>query len=99
GKAHMDHGADLPAGLREDTDASLAEGEALCRRWHGRGLARYAFAPRFVLSCSEGLLAEVASLARSLGARLHTHASENRAEGEAVQARFGASDVEVLHRF
>jgi len=99
GKAHMDHGDDLPPGLREPTEASLAEAEALCRRWHGRGLARYAFAPRFVLSCSDGLLREVGALARSLGARLHTHASENRHEGAAVRARFGARDVEVLHRF
>lgn len=99
GKAHMDHGDGLPRGLREETGASLAEGEALCRRWHGRGLARYAFAPRFVLSCSDGLLAEVGQLARSLGARLHTHASENRGEGAAVRARFGLENVAVLHRF
>ena len=99
GKAHMDHGDDLPRGMREATEASLAEGEALCRRWHGRGLARYAFAPRFVLSCSDGLLAEVGQLARGLGARLHTHASENRSEGAAVRERFGAENIEVLHRF
>ncbi len=99
GKAHMDHGADLPAGLREATEASLREAEALCGRWHGKGLARYAFAPRFVLSCSDGLLREVAQLARRLGARLHTHASENAAEGEAVRERFGAPNIEVLHRF
>lgn len=101
GKAHMDHGADLPAGLRESTDASLREAEALCRRWHGAegGRLRYAFAPRFVLSCSDALLREVGGLARSLGARLHTHASENRGEGAAVRERFGGENIEVLHRF
>src|SRR5262249_35207717 len=67
GKAHMDAGHGLPVALRERTDASLAEGEALCRRWHGQGLLRYAFAPRFLLTCSDGLLGEIAALARSLG--------------------------------
>lgn len=101
GKAHMDFGEGLPAALREGTEASLLEGEALCRRWHGAagGRLRYAFAPRFVLSCSDALLAEVGQLARSLGARLHTHASENRTEGEVVRQRFGATNIEVLHRF
>lgn len=98
GKAHMDLGEALPPGLREETDASLREAEALCRRWHGaeEGRLRYAFAPRFVLSCSDRLLAEVVPLARERGARLHTHASENAAECAAVRRRFGRGNVEVL---
>jgi 5-methylthioadenosine/S-adenosylhomocysteine deaminase len=98
GKAHMDEGEALPPRLREDTEASLREAEALCRRWHGteNGRLRYAFAPRFVLSCSDRLLAEVGPLARSLGARLHTHASENAAECRAVHRRFGRGNLAVL---
>ena len=101
GKCHMDAGQGLPAGLRETTAASLAEGEAVCKRWHDtdEGRLRYAFAPRFVLSCSEGLLREVGATARRLGARLHTHTSENPGECEAVRERFGKENLEVLHGF
>lgn len=101
GKAHMDAGEGVPASLLETTASSLAYAEALCRRWHGEadGRLRYAFAPRFVLSCSDGLLEALPGLARSLGARLHTHASENRSEAEAVRERFGTDNIEVLHRF
>jgi cytosine/adenosine deaminase-related metal-dependent hydrolase len=95
GKAHMDAGDDLPAGLREKTEASLAEGEALCERWHGSegGRLRYAFAPRFALSCSEGLLREVGQLARRMKARLHSHASENRDECAVVKATRGQDNI------
>lgn len=98
GKAHMDEGEALPPRLREETEASLRDAEELCRRWHGQegGRLRYAFAPRFVLSCSDRLLAEVGPRARALGARLHTHASENAAECRAVHRRFGRGNIAVL---
>jgi 5-methylthioadenosine/S-adenosylhomocysteine deaminase len=98
GKAHMDAGEGVPRALRERTAASLTEGEALCRTWNGKGLLRYAFAPRFVLSSSDRLLEEIAPRARALGARLHSHAAENRDEEAAVRARFGAPAIEILHR-
>ncbi len=37
GKAMMDVGDGVPAGLRETTADSLAESDALCRRWTGAG--------------------------------------------------------------
>lgn len=99
GKAHMDLGEDFPIGLQETTDASLEEGIRLCKRWHGAadGLLRYAFAPRFVLSCTDELMQEVAKQARELGARLHTHSSENEAECKAVHDRYQKSNVIALH--
>ncbi len=101
GKAHMDRAPGAPAGLREDTEASLAEAAALCRRWNGaeEGLLHYAFAPRFVLSCSDELLAAAGDLAEKDVARLHTHASEAAEECAAVEARFGAPNIAVLARF
>jgi len=100
GKAMMDDGADVPAGLRETTRASIDESVALCRAWHGSadGRLHYAFAPRFVLSCSEDLLREVATTARQLGARVHTHASENRDELAAVVRERGDANVAYLDR-
>lgn len=101
GKAHMDAaGAEAP-GLAEDTGASLAEAEALCRSWHGAagGLLGYAFAPRFLLACSDAVLEACGELARRHGAGLHTHASENREECAAVRARCGTGNVAALDRF
>src|SRR5262249_24952805 len=57
GKAMMDSGDGVPARLREETLRSIDESDALCAHWHGAadGRLRYAYAPRFVLSCSEEL--------------------------------------------
>jgi 5-methylthioadenosine/S-adenosylhomocysteine deaminase len=107
GKAMMDRQDGLPRGLRESprggraaTEASLRESVRLCEQWSNAGgdRIRYAFAPRFALSCTSGLLAEVAQEARRLGARLHTHGAENREEVAAVRAESGAGNLEYLHR-
>src|SRR5439155_897378 len=63
GKAMMDR--DNEAGLSEPTAISLASACDLADRWHGRGLLRYAFAPRFVPSCTDELLRGVAREARA----------------------------------
>ena len=99
GKAMMDE-SDLPAGLRETTQESLAESARLLRDWHGRdgGRLRYAYAPRFVLSCTDDLLVETARAARAAGVRVHTHASENRGEIAEVVKRRGADNLVHLHR-
>jgi len=98
GKCHMDSGEGAPARLVEDGDASLAEAEALGARWHGAGggRLRYAVAPRFVLSCSQELLAGAAALARAHGYLLHTHASENADETRAVREMTGMGNVAAL---
>jgi cytosine/adenosine deaminase-related metal-dependent hydrolase len=98
GKTHMDVGEDVPAGLLEDTDRSLAEAEELGRRWHGAagGRLRYAVAPRFALSCSRRLLEGCAELARHHGWLLQTHASENRDEVAEVWRRTGMGNIEYL---
>ncbi|MGQ0506225.1 MAG: 5'-deoxyadenosine deaminase [Myxococcaceae bacterium] len=100
GKAMMDAGQGLPAGLRESTADSVAESVRLCKAWHGQanGRLRYAFAPRFVLSCTEDLLRQVAKLALELGARIHTHASENSTECDTVRQRTGVDNVEYFHK-
>ena len=96
GKAMMDAGAGLPKGLRESRHDSLRESEALHARWSRAGRLGYAFAPRFILSCSEKLLRGVAELAAGKSALVHSHASEHRAERDEVQKRFGKADVDVL---
>jgi 5-methylthioadenosine/S-adenosylhomocysteine deaminase len=98
GKTMMDDPGVLP-GLRESTRASIDESLALHRAWHGRAgdRLRYAFAPRFVLSCTDELLREVGDHARRLGIRLHTHSSENRKEIAEVRRLRGADNVVHLH--
>lgn len=91
GKAQMDR--DNEAGLGEPTQDSLASAADLRDRWHGRGRLRYAFAPRFVPSCSDELLRRTAEEARRTGCLIHTHASENRGEVELVRQLTGADNV------
>ncbi len=98
GKTHMDLGADLPSGLLEDTDTSLSDAKNLGSRWHlaADGRLRYAVAPRFALSCSERLLKECASLARSNDWMLHSHTSENIDEVAAIRQLTGRSNIEFF---
>ncbi|HEY0477431.1 MAG TPA: 5'-deoxyadenosine deaminase [Kofleriaceae bacterium] len=99
GKAMMDApDPQIPPGLRESTQASLDESAALIARWHGaaNGRLRYAYAPRFVPSCTDELLREVGEQARARGVRIHTHASENLGEIALVRQRFGKDNIVVL---
>lgn len=99
GKAMMDApDPQIPPGLRESTRASLDESAALIARWHGAagGRLRYAYAPRFVLSCTDDLLREVAAEAPARGVRIHTHASESPGEVALVRQRFGKDNIAVL---
>jgi guanine deaminase len=71
-------------------ERSLRESAELCERWHGRdgGRLRYAFTPRFAVSCTSEMLRESASLARSTGAYWQTHVSEDRGEIAEVSRLF-----------
>ncbi len=92
GKCLMDTGA---KGLAEPADAALAEAERLGLRWNGRdgGRISYALCPRFALSCSLQLWKGVRELSMRYGFRVHTHASENRAEVRLVRERTGRDNV------
>lgn len=99
GKAMMDAGADVPAGLHEDTARSLRESEALAKRWHGAadGRIRYAYAPRFVPSCTDELLHAVAALTAEQGLIIHTHCAESLGEMALVREAHGVSNVRHLY--
>lgn len=100
GKCMMDHGDEVPPGLRERTADSLAESLDLMERWDGAGAGRirYCFAPRFAVSCSDGLLREVQRIAMDRAVLVHTHAAENRAECALVEAERGCANVAYFHR-
>src|SRR5438132_6143704 len=91
GKCMMDKGDDVPAALHEETNESIRESLALLEEWHGKGDGRIrcCFAPRFAVSCTRELLAEVSKLARERRVIVHTHASENLTECEIVERETG----------
>ena len=91
GKALMDQGEGVPAGLRESARDALAGALAVADRHHGAadGRLRVALAPRFILSCSEGLWHDVRDAAAARGLLVHTHVAEAPDEGAAVRAAVG----------
>ena len=99
GKCMMDSDHQVPKRLQEQTRASIDESVALRQRWDGKanGRLRAAFAPRFAVSCSRGLLEAVADLSARDRVIVHTHASENRDEVEVVRKLSGGfSNLEYL---
>jgi 5-methylthioadenosine/S-adenosylhomocysteine deaminase len=104
GKAMMDAGVGVPKRLRETTQASLRESDRLAAAWPNRGRTKtgtnakrvgYAYAPRFILSCSETLFRALAERMQS-GAYVHSHAAEHPEERKAVRKLMGADDIDVL---
>lgn len=98
GKAMMDKGKGVPEALSESTADSLRSANKLADRWHGaaNGRLRYAYAPRFILSCTKKLMVAAAKAARERGCLLHTHAAENPGEMEAVLKATGMRNIEAL---
>jgi cytosine/adenosine deaminase-related metal-dependent hydrolase len=99
GKAMMDVNDAYPK-LKESTEQSFKTTRALAERWHNSydGRVKYAAAPRFVLSCTDKLLTQTQELVSSSnGMLLHTHASENKGEVEAVRHRTKMENIEFLH--
>lgn len=100
GKCMMDYGKGVEEALLENTEKSISESVSLLKKWHkkGNGRIQYAFAPRFVVSCSEELLIRVRDLAKKYDVMIHTHASENKGEIELVEKDRGMRNIAYLHK-
>ena len=100
GKCMMDLGEQVPGRLLEDSRESLKESLALAQRWDGAedGRIRYAFAPRFAVSCTRRLLEAVVEAANDLDLHIHTHSSETAFENEFTQQHYGMDNIEFLER-
>ncbi|HAR41129.1 MAG TPA: N-ethylammeline chlorohydrolase [Bdellovibrionales bacterium] len=100
GKCLMDNPKTNPPYLCESTNSAIQEALSLFEHWNGaeNDRIRASFAPRFVISCTDQLLREVADLAKAQNALIHTHASENRKEIEFVKKLVGTENVEYLHK-
>jgi cytosine/adenosine deaminase-related metal-dependent hydrolase len=99
GKTMMDWGA-IPDSLRETTAEAIESSVKLLDTWHNRaqGRIKYAFAPRFVLSCTQELLSETHRLCKEYGVPFHSHASENIQETKLVEKTFNARNIEVFEK-
>ena len=70
-----------PDGVRDSTEQSLLDTEALIKRWHGVGRLGYAITPRFVPTSSHGQLAGAGELAAQYGdVWVQSHVAENTDE-------------------
>lgn len=91
GKVMMDR-ITYDAGIAPDRilETSLRQSDQLASRWHGRdgGRLRYAFTPRFAVSCTAELLRESAALAGRHDAYWQTHLSEDAGEIDEVRRLF-----------
>ncbi len=78
-----------PDGVRDQTEQSLADTEALIQRWHGVDRLGYAITPRFAPSCSEAQLRGAGELAaRYPDVWIQSHVAENREEIAWARALF-----------
>ncbi len=83
----------------ETTDAALTASAEAVARYHDTSfdsMVRVAIAPCSPFSVTGDLLREAAVLARSLGVRLHTHASETLEEDAFCLERFGMTPTDYL---
>jgi guanine deaminase len=100
GKCLMDRHA--PDGVRDQTEQSLLDTEALITRWHGVDRLGYAITPRFAPTCSDAQLQGAGALARQYpDVWIQSHVAENRDEIAWVRSLYPAdrSYLAVYQRF
>lgn len=91
-----------PDGVRDRTEQSLLDTEALIERWHGKGRLGYAITPRFAPSCSDAQLHGAGELARRHpGTWIQSHVAENKDEVRWVRELYpqARSYLDVYRRF
>ncbi len=98
GKCMIDQNDLLPE-FKSSTTGEVQDVIQLAQNYHNsqNGKIKYAFAPRFVLSCSEKLLKETKEIIKDFpGSLYHTHSSENSSEIEEVRKRFLKENIEYF---
>jgi len=98
GKCMIDKN-DLFPEFKSSTKDELKDSIQLAQNYHNlhNGRIKYAFAPRFVLSCSEELLKETKEMIKDFpGSLYHTHSSENLNEIKEVRRRYQKENIEYF---
>jgi guanine deaminase len=81
-----------PDGVRDETEQSLRDTEALIARWHGVDRLGYAITPRFAPSCTEAQLRGAGEIAaRHPDVWIQSHVAENLDEVRWVRELFPAA--------
>ncbi|MEY2682899.1 MAG: hypothetical protein RJA09_43 [Pseudomonadota bacterium] len=91
-----------PDGVRDQTEQSLLDTEALIQRWHGQGRLGYAITPRFAPSCSDAQMQGAGELAASHpSVWVQSHVAENVDEIRWARELYpqARSYLDVYHRF
>ena len=91
---------DLYEPFSSSTDEEIKTSRKLAEQFHNveDGRIKYAFAPRFVLTCSEKLLKETREMMNDFpGSLFHSHASENKRELAEVRKRYNKENIEYFH--
>lgn len=99
GKTMMDRNA--PEFLLENAHDSYEQSRALLKKWHNRGLLRYAVTPRFAPTSTPALLEAAGTLKKEFpDAYVHTHISENKNEVQWVHELFPEAEyADVYDRY
>jgi guanine deaminase len=99
GKAMMDRNA--PPYLLEKPRDSYDQSRSLLKKWHNRGLLRYAVSPRFAPTSTPELLEAAGALKKEFpDAYVQTHISENRNEVQWVHELFPEAEyADVYDRY
>ena len=70
-----------PDGVRDQTEQSLIDTEALIQQWHGKGRLGYAITPRWAPGCTDAQLRGAGELAAKYGdVWIQSHVAENADE-------------------
>ena len=81
-----------PDGVRDQTEQSLIDTEALIQQWHGKERLGYAITPRFAPSCTEAQLRGAGELAAKYpDVWIQSHVAENKDEIKWARELFPAS--------
>lgn len=91
-----------PDGVRDETEQSLIDTEALIRKWHRQDRLGYAITPRFAPTSTEAQLRGAGALAaRYPDTWIHSHVAENRDEVRWARELFpkARSYLDVYHGF
>ena len=98
GKCMLDSN-NLYPDFKETTKESLDSSYNYAKEFHNEsnGRIKYAFAPRFVLSCTEDLLKETHAMLNDFeGSLYHSHSSENKDEIKAVWEMHHMGNIEYF---
>ena len=90
---------DLYPAFKSSTKNEIGEMVSLAQKFHNtaEGRVKYSFSPRFVLSCTEGLLKETKEIMKDFPRSIyHTHSSESKNEIEEVRKRFHKENIDYF---